>query len=156
MYEFVSYEVAAGLIPRSPYEILLKGLRVSKLLPASQIDADEFLETSLDLGEHLVPNPAATFFLRDQTDGELLIVDRSLRPHTGHLVLCFLNNEFIVRRLSWDEGRAVLTAGGAPQRLRCVSGQDEFRIWGVVTFKIQRLSPQSGGAELLPDQKSFG
>lgn len=54
--------------------------------------AEQYLEPPLDLNELLVRRPAATYFVRVQgdsmsgagiADGDLLVVDRSLRPADG-------------------------------------------------------------------------
>ena len=58
--------------------------------------ADDFIERSLDLNEQLVANPIATFFVRASGhsmagagihDGDLLIVDRSITPSHGSIVV---------------------------------------------------------------------
>ena len=57
--------------------------------------AEQYLEPPLDLNELLVKRPAATYFVRVQGDsmidaginnGDLLVVDRSLRPAVGDVI----------------------------------------------------------------------
>jgi DNA polymerase V len=65
--------------------------------------ADDFLDDSIDLHEHLVRNPAATFYYRAEgwsmlmagvCDGDMLIVDRSVTPIDGDLVIaCWDGNQ---------------------------------------------------------------
>lgn len=58
--------------------------------------AEQYLETPLDLNELLVKRPAATYFVRVEGesmigegihDGDLLVVDRSLRPASGDVII---------------------------------------------------------------------
>jgi len=69
---------------------------------------DDFKDGSLDLNEHLISHKAATFFVRVAGDsmtgvgifpGDLLIVDRSLTPTSGKIVIAVLNGEMTVKRL---------------------------------------------------------
>jgi len=70
--------------------------------------SDDFMERGIDLNEQLVRNKPATFFFRVNSDamlgagihiGDTLIVDRSLPPSSGKVVVAVLNGEFLVRRL---------------------------------------------------------
>ncbi|MEI8234610.1 MAG: S24 family peptidase [Verrucomicrobiota bacterium] len=58
------------------------------------------MENSLDLNEHLVTNPAATFFIRVRGNsmraagiqgGDILVVDRSITPGSGQIVIAMLD-----------------------------------------------------------------
>ena len=58
--------------------------------------ADDYMDKGLDLNEHLIKHPAATFFCRVSGesmrdvgifDGDLLIVDRAIKPMQGNIVL---------------------------------------------------------------------
>ena len=70
--------------------------------------ADDYIDKPLCLNELLVPRPAATFFVHMPDDsltgcriwpGDILIVDRSLKPTDGRLVAARVHGEVIVRRL---------------------------------------------------------
>ncbi|MCA9400315.1 MAG: translesion error-prone DNA polymerase V autoproteolytic subunit [Candidatus Omnitrophica bacterium] len=107
--------------------------------------ADDYLETSLDLNEHLVAHPSATFFVKVSGDsmtgagifsGDLLVVDRSLEPVNNDIVLAIFENEFTVKRFCRRGGRILLI----PENPHYVpieigEGQD-FEIWGVVAHVI--------------------
>lgn len=69
--------------------------------------AEQYQEQPLDLNELLVKRPAATFFVRVQgdsmicagiSDGDLLVVDRSLRPSDGDIIIACVDGEFTVKR----------------------------------------------------------
>lgn len=70
--------------------------------------AEQYQEPPLDLNELLVKRPAATFFVRVQGDsmigagihdGDLLVVDRSLRPASGDIIIACIDGEFTVKTL---------------------------------------------------------
>ena len=81
--------------------------------------AEQYQETPLDLNELLVKRPAATFFVKVQGesmvgegihDGDLLVVDRSLRPASGDVIIACVDGDFTVktyRRVKRDEGRGM-------------------------------------------------
>ena len=81
--------------------------------------AEQYQETPLDLNELLVKRPAATFFVKVQGDsmigegiydGDLLVVDRSLRPASGDVIIACVDGDFTVktyRRVKRDEGRGI-------------------------------------------------
>ena len=70
--------------------------------------AEQYQETPLDLNELLVKRPAATFFVKVQgesmvgegiRDGDLLVVDRSLRPASGDVIIACVDGDFTVKTL---------------------------------------------------------
>jgi DNA polymerase V len=110
--------------------------------------ADDHVEDALDLNEHLVRHPAATFFVRVQGDsmtgagiqhGDLLVVDRSLEPKSGAVVIAVVNGELTVKRLKADSGEVWLvpeTPDYPPLEIR--EGMD-LTIWGVVAHVVHSL-----------------
>ncbi len=110
--------------------------------------ADDYVEGTLDLNRHLITHPAATFFVRATGDsmidagihpGDLLIVDRALTPTEGHVVIAVLDGELTVKRLERIDGQPVLTPGNrrySPIRPR---ENQNFEIWGVVTYVIHKV-----------------
>lgn len=104
-------------------------------------------ETRLDLNERFMPHPASTFLVRCATDalasaalvtGDICIVDRSLEPRDGDLVIATANEELIVRRLRISDGRMLLISDppATPQPLDPDSG---IEIWGVISGIIRKL-----------------
>jgi DNA polymerase V len=70
--------------------------------------ADDYVEKALDLNELLIQKPAATFFIRAQGTSmlgagihpnDILVVDKSLKPVDGKIVIAAINGEFTVKRL---------------------------------------------------------
>ena len=79
--------------------------------------ADGHMEGHLDLNNHLIKHPAATFFVRVSgdsmigagiNDGDLIIVDRSLEAKDGDVVLAVVNSEFTVKRIKKRKGKMFL------------------------------------------------
>lgn len=87
--------------------------------------ARDHAEAPLDLHTLMVTHPVATFFMRMQGDamaplihpGDLLVVDRSLSPRPGHIVVAAADGRWVTRR--WDLlPEASGTRGGPPRRTR--------------------------------------
>jgi len=109
--------------------------------------ADDYLETRIDLKRELIKNPDATFVMRVQgdsmqgdgiDDGDVLIIDRSLRPRNGAVAVCYLNNAFTVKRLEMRGPRLRLLASNPDFPPIEIQEGDELSIWGIVTYVIKR------------------
>jgi DNA polymerase V len=109
---------------------------------------DDFKDGSLDLNEHLISHKAATFFVRVTGDsmtgvgifpGDLLIVDRSLTPTSGKVVIAVLNGDMTVKRLEKRKESLLLCAENKKYRDIKVGEDDDFSVWGVVTNVIHSL-----------------
>lgn len=107
--------------------------------------ATDHIEQRLDLSEYLVLHPEATFFLRVKGDsmtgagihhGDLLIVDRSLSPASGRVVVAALNGELTVKRLQRSRGKLTLKAENPAYPDIAVNDEHEFQIWGVVAHVV--------------------
>jgi DNA polymerase V len=110
--------------------------------------ADDYMERGIDLNEQLVKNKPATFFMRVTGDamigagihdGDVVIVDRSLKAVSGKVVIAILNGEMLIRRLDKAFNKIRLipeTPGLAPIEVEPLA---EFAVWGVVTYVIHRV-----------------
>ncbi|HQO09866.1 MAG TPA: translesion error-prone DNA polymerase V autoproteolytic subunit [Clostridiales bacterium] len=110
--------------------------------------ATDYLEKSLDLNEHLIKNPSATFFVEIQGDsmigagihsGDILVVDRSLEAQNGKIVVAVVNGDFTVKRLSWISGKIKLIAENPNYKPIEIKDGTDFEIWGVATNVIHKL-----------------
>ena len=110
--------------------------------------ADDFVERQLDLNEYLVRNPPATFLVRVTgesmvdagiQDGDILVVDRSLPPEDGRVVIAVLDGELAVKRLRLRDGRPRLLAENGDHSFRELAEGTDFAVWGVVTFALREL-----------------
>jgi DNA polymerase V len=111
--------------------------------------ADEYAESALDLNAYLVRNKTATFFFRVMGDsmtgahihdGDLLVVDRSIEPKHGHIVLAVVNNEYTVKRLHRLGGVVELHAENPSYVPIRFQEHDELQVWGVVTGVVSRFA----------------
>ena len=107
--------------------------------------ADDYLEGALDLNEHLIRYPAATFFLRVIGDsmvgagihsGDLLIVDRSINPVDGRIVIAIIDGELTVKRLSQQHGKVRLISENPNYPTIKIRDGQNLPIWGVVRHVI--------------------
>ncbi|MCD2452799.1 translesion error-prone DNA polymerase V autoproteolytic subunit [Methylicorpusculum oleiharenae] len=107
--------------------------------------ADDYVEKTLDLNELLVQKPAATFFVRAEGESmlgagihpnDILVVDRSIEPVPGKIVICALNGELVVKRLKRQAGRWLLGSENPAYRDIVLYEELEMVIWGVVTSVI--------------------
>ena len=72
-------------------------------------------------------------------DGDVLMVDRSIEPKVGKVVIAAINGEMTVKRLSVIDGQMTLTADNPYYSDVKVGDFDGSVIWGVVTNVIHQL-----------------
>lgn len=111
--------------------------------------AEPFEDGSLNLHAHVVENPEATFFMRAKGDsmrdagifdGDLLVVDKSVKPRAGHVVVAIVNDEFYVKTLQ-RAGAGYRLASANPEYPDIKPGaEDSVRIWGVVRACVRQFS----------------
>jgi DNA polymerase V len=110
--------------------------------------ADDYLQGRLNLQELLVQHPAATFFMRVAGDsmtpcgifsGDVLVVDRSLTPKDGSVIIGELAGAFTVKRLRQAQGTIMLMSDNPAYPPITVTADIEFAVWGVVTHVIHGL-----------------
>ncbi len=110
---------------------------------ASPVEEDE---PGLDLNEYLVRRPAATFVARVRGDlmrgrglfdGDLLVVDRSLHPAQGELVIAVLDGELLCRELDLRNSQLLSADDETPPL--SLTDSAELRIEGVVTGLLRSL-----------------
>src|SRR5262245_2382255 len=109
--------------------------RVSAGFPSP---ADDYIEKRLDLNELIIKHPEATFFVKVEGDsmrdagilsGDILVVDRSLEPSHGKIVVAILNGEFTVKRIHiGPRGVALLPENTAYEPIKIHSDSD-FQVW---------------------------
>lgn len=111
--------------------------------------AEDYAEQHLDLNTHLIQHPAATFFLRVSGDsmvkagifnGDLLIVDRSLEPVHGKIVIAAINGELTVKRLHKSIEGVFLVAENDAYAPIALQESDHVQLWGVVTHAIHAMA----------------
>jgi len=110
--------------------------------------ADDYMEDRLDLNDHLVRNPAATFFVRVTGDSmieagihsaDILVVDRSLNPKDGNIVIAVIDGELTVKRLRTQKTKVYLHPENKNYKPIEITSEMSFEVWGVVTNVIHSL-----------------
>ena len=110
--------------------------------------ADDFLDTSIDLNKILITNKDATFYGRVKgdsmidaglSDGDLLIIDKSLEPKDGKIAVCFIDGEFTVKRIKITNKCIYLVAENKNYKPIKVTDDNDFLIWGIVTTVIKSV-----------------
>lgn len=123
-------------------------LYCSKVSAGFPSPADDYLEPNLNLNQHLIKHPAATFFVRVSGEsmieagihnGDLLVVDRSLEPKDGKVVIAVINGELTVKRLNIKNGKTQLFPENKNYPTIEINEDMSFSIWGVVTSVIHEL-----------------
>jgi DNA polymerase V len=118
--------------------------------------ADDYAETRIDLNLELIPHPLSTFFMRVRgdamagdgiLDGDLLVIDRSVRARAGLVVVATHGGSFVVRRL---QRRAGGGSAGADSNWHLVASDgctpplalasDDTELWGVVIHAVHHLT----------------
>ena len=109
--------------------------------------ADDYLENRLDLNDFLIKNPPATFFVRTKGDsmegaqiseGDILVVDRSIEPRDKKIIIaCFLG-EFSVKRLRIINKEIYLYPENAKYSPIKITKEMDFEIFGVVTYVLHK------------------
>lgn len=117
----------------------------SKVAAGFPSPADDYVEKDLDLNELLVHKSEATFFVKAQGESmlgagihnnDILVVDRSIDPVTGKIVVCALNGELTVKRLVFEHGIWQLKPENPEFPNIEIYSDLDLVIWGVVTNVI--------------------
>lgn len=112
--------------------------------------AEDYLHDSLDFNRDLIKNPEATFYGRVSGDSmieagicnnDIAVIDRSLQPVDGDIIVAFVNGEFTIKYLDLthkDEGYIELRPANPNYSAIRIDADDNFRVWGVVVWTIKQ------------------
>ena len=123
-------------------------LYLSKVQAGFPSPADDYIDKKLSLDEYCINNSEATFFVYASGDSmtgagifpnDLLIVDRSLEPVHGKIVIAVLDGELTVKRLQISCGQVTLMPENKAHKPIIVPELSELNIWGVVTNVIHKM-----------------
>tara|TARA_B100000508_G_scaffold91716_1_gene71544 strand:+ start:11921 stop:12370 length:450 start_codon:yes stop_codon:yes gene_type:complete len=132
--------------PTSEQELPLYASQPAAGFPAP---GDDLVEDPLDLNDLMIDNPTATFFVRVSGDsmegakifdGDVLVVDRSLEPAAGRIVVAAVFGELVVKRLANVRGQLMLVSENDSYNPIAIEGADDCYVWGVVTGSARVLS----------------
>jgi len=109
---------------------------------------DDQVERVLDINDLVVKHPASTFFVRVEGDsmtgagifsGDVLVVDRSVTPKDGTIVVAAVYGEMVVKRLKAVGDTHLLVSENDDYKPISVSGHDDCFVWGVVVGSVRQF-----------------
>ncbi len=111
--------------------------------------AEDFAAKRIDLTDVLITHPQATFLLRVSGesmkdagifDGDMLVVNRALKPQHGHIVVAVVDGEFTVKYLHQQAGCIKLKSANVNYPDITPQEGQTLEVWGVVTASIKRFT----------------
>ena len=108
--------------------------------------ADDYMERGIDLNEQLVRNKPATFFMRVRGnsminagigDGDIVVIDRSITPANGKIVIAVVDGEMLIRRYERTMNKLRLIPETPKLSPLEISEFTDFKVWGVVLHSIK-------------------
>ena len=110
--------------------------------------SQDYSDTKIDLTQMLIRDELSTFIVRVSGDsmegagiydGDKLIVDRSIEPRDGHVVIAVVDGEMTVKRLRVTSTGVILQAENAEYPDVTVAELSDLTIWGVATTCLHQL-----------------
>ena len=110
--------------------------------------ARDFTEGSIDLNEELIHHPNSTFVVKARGHsmidagihpGDLILVDRSLKPRHRSVIIAVLDGELSIKILSIQKKEVCLLSANKNYIDIHVSEEMDFIIWGVCTYVVHNL-----------------
>lgn len=112
-------------------------------------DVENWLQpVQMDLNRELIRNPISTFFGRVKgtsmkdagvSDGDLLIIDKSLEWRKGAMAVCFFDGGFTLKYIEVDKDGIFLVPANPDFEPIRVKEDDYFTIWGIVVHIIKKV-----------------
>ena len=109
--------------------------------------ADDYMESPIDLNQELIPHPVSTFMGRVRGDsmqdagifdGDLLVIDKSLKPKNGDVAVCFIDGEFTIKYIKIGPKSLWLVPANDKYSPIKITPENDFVIWGIVTYSIRK------------------
>ena len=110
--------------------------------------AMDFIDLTIDLNKHVVKNRDATYFGRVKgksmkdigiADGDLLVIDKSIKPANDHIAVCYLDGEFTIKRIVIENSKCWLVPANKDYESMEVQEHNDFLVWGIVTYVIKSM-----------------
>lgn len=108
--------------------------------------AGDYIEESIDLNKFVIKNKSATFYARVDgssmepilRDGDLIVIDRSLTPSSNDIVLCYIDGDFTVKTVQKTPNAIYLVPANPAYDNIEVTPDNNFIVWGIITFSIRK------------------
>lgn len=108
------------------------------------------MSDSLDFNRDFIKHPEATFYGRVEGDsmidlgineGDIAVIDRSIEPEHGDIVVAYIDGEFNVKLLDLThkkDGYIELKSANPKAPNFRIDEYDNFQVWGVVIWTIKK------------------
>ena len=112
--------------------------------------AEDYMHDTIDFNRDIIKNPEATFYgvvsgdsMIDAgiNDGDIAVIDRSVEPADGDIIVAFVNEEFTIKYLDLThrgEGYIELRPANSNYKPIRIDSLDDFKVWGVVVWTIKK------------------
>ena len=110
--------------------------------------ANDYLEGEIDLNRYLIKNSLATFIVKSQGNcmlqagihsGDLLIVDRSIKPKNNSIIIASLDGDLTVKRIKISGKKFLLSSDNKDYGNVKINNESDIFIWGIVTKVIHNV-----------------
>lgn len=110
--------------------------------------ANDFLDPGIDLNRELISHPSATFYGKVSgdsmselgiSDGDILVIDRSLEAEDGKIAVCFIDGEFTLKQLRIEKDHILLIPANEQYKPIKVTSDNNFLVWGIVSYVIKKV-----------------
>jgi len=127
----------------SNMEIPVLSTPISAGFPSPALD---FIDLSIDMNKYLIKRPTSTFYGRVKgqsmkdvgiSDGDLLVIDKSIAPKDDQVAVCYLDGEFTLKKIKLEKDICWLIPANEEYQPIQVTSQNDFLIWGIVTHVIK-------------------
>ena len=111
--------------------------------------AEDYIHETLDFNRDLIHNPEATFYGKVEgdsmieagiCDGDIAVIDRSIEPMDGDVVVGYIDGEFTIKYLDLShrkDGYIELHPANKDFKPIRIDADDDFEVWGVVIWTIK-------------------
>jgi len=110
--------------------------------------AEDYTDKSIDLNKELIKNPYSTFLARVKgfsmkdagiEPDDILVIDKSLEPENNKIAVCFIDGEFVLKRIKTDKNCVWLMPENKDFKPIKITEENDFCVWGIVTYVIKKL-----------------
>ena len=142
LHSTTSLEIYSALSEFS-IEVPVISAGISAGFPSPAMD---FIDLTIDMNKHLIKHPSATFYGRVKGvsmkdagihDGDLLVIDKSIRPSNDKIAVCYIDGDFTVKRIKIENDCIWLIPENETYKPIKVTSDNDFIIWGIVTHVIK-------------------
>ena len=109
--------------------------------------ANDFLKDKIDLNKYVSLHPDATYYAKvnglsmegEFSDGDLIVIDKSLDPIDGKIAVCYIDGDFTVKRIKIEGNKCLLIPTNSDFPTIEVTESNQFQIWGVVSYVVKKV-----------------